>query len=75
MTIAYVLCATKSGMENTVLSALKSESVICEVYIVYGEYDLIVKVKVASPDELREFMTVTLRNIPEIERTTTLISI
>ncbi len=75
MTIAYVLCVTKSGMEKKVLSSLKSEPVIGEAYIVYGEYDLIVKVEVSSPDELREFMTVTLRNIPEIERTTTLISI
>ena len=75
MTIAYVLCVAKSGMENKVLSSLKSEPFIGEAYIVYGEYDLIVKVEVSSPDELREFMTVTLRNIPEIERTTTLISI
>ena len=75
MTIAYVLCVTKSGMEQKVLSSLKSEPCIGEAYIVYGEYDLIVKVEVSSPDELREFMTVTLRNIPEIERTTTLISI
>ena len=75
MTIAYVLCVTKSGMEKKVLSTLKEERCIDEAYIVYGEYDIIVKVEVATPDELREFMTVTLRNIPEIDRTTTLISI
>ena len=75
MTIAYVLCVTKSGMEQKVLATLKAESCIGEAYIVYGEYDIIVKIEVGSPDELREFMTVTLRNIPEIELTTTLISI
>lgn len=75
MTIAYVLCVTKSGMEQQVLSILSAQQCIDEAYIVYGEYDLIVKINVGSPDELREFMTITLRNIPEIERTTTLISI
>ena len=75
MTIAYVLCVTKSGMEQKVLNVLRGERSIEEAYIVYGEYDIIVKVSVSSPDELRSFMTETLRGIPEIERTTTLISL
>jgi len=75
MTLAYVLCVVRSGQEDTTLNELSKLDKIKEYYMVYGEYDIVFKVSVASPDELRSFLTKSIRNIPSIERTTTLIAV
>ncbi|HPR41672.1 MAG TPA: Lrp/AsnC ligand binding domain-containing protein [Candidatus Methanofastidiosa archaeon] len=73
--MAYVLCVIKSGDEDATLEKLSSFDKIKEYFMVYGEYDIIFKVVVKSPDELREFLTKSVRGIPSIERTTTLIAV
>jgi len=75
MTLAYVLCVIKSGKEDETLDKLSKYDKIKESFMVYGEYDIVFKVVVDSPDELREFLTKNIRNIPSIERTTTLIAV
>ncbi|MBN1785990.1 MAG: Lrp/AsnC ligand binding domain-containing protein [Candidatus Methanofastidiosa archaeon] len=75
MTLAYVLCAVKSGSEDETMEKLSKFDKVAEAFVVYGEYDIIFKVAVDSPDELREFLTKSIRSLPYIERTTTLIAI
>jgi len=75
MTLAYVLCAVKSGHEKETMEFLANLDQVSESYIVYGEYDIVFKVVVNTPDELRVFLTNSIRNIGPIERTTTLLAV
>ncbi len=75
MTIAFVLCVVKSGSEKETLDILGKNKNVVDAFVVYGEYDIILKIKSDSTEDMRSFMTETVRNIPSIERTTTLITI
>ncbi|MHC1598471.1 MAG: Lrp/AsnC ligand binding domain-containing protein [Candidatus Methanofastidiosia archaeon] len=75
MTIAFVLCVVKSGSEKETLDMLSKNKNVVDAFIVYGEYDIILKIKSDSTESMRSFMNETVRNIPSIERTTTLITI
>jgi len=75
MTVAYDLCVVSSGTEKETLDKLSQYDGVTDSFIVYGEYDVVLKIEVDSTDELRKFMTEVVRNIPAIERTTTLITI
>ena len=71
---AFVLVVVKPGYEEEVHNALKDNDRIKEIYRVYGEYDLILRVKVGSIEELDRFHDETLRKISNIEMTETLIA-
>ncbi|MHC1604651.1 MAG: Lrp/AsnC ligand binding domain-containing protein [Candidatus Methanofastidiosia archaeon] len=75
MSLAYILCVAESGKEWEIIKKLEKFKEVAETFIVYGEYDIIIKVEVPSTDALRIFMTEKVRNISFIERTTTLIAI
>lgn len=44
-------------------------------YVVYGEYDLIVKVETDTLKDLDQFITEKIRKMPEIQMTSTMIAI
>ncbi|MEM2954567.1 MAG: Lrp/AsnC ligand binding domain-containing protein [Candidatus Nanoarchaeia archaeon] len=73
MVIAYILAIVKSGAEREVIDALKNEPKIKEVRLVYGEYDIVIKVELGEISELSEFVLDKIRSIGAIEKTTTLI--
>lgn len=75
MTLAYVLCVVKSGHEKETMEILANLDQVTESFVVYGEYDIVFKVVVSTPDELRVFLTNSIRNIDFIERTTTLLAV
>lgn len=73
MVTAYVLATLKAGAERDAKEKLKKIREITDVNILYGEYDLIVKIELDGISELSDFILDKIRAISSIERTTTLI--
>ncbi|ASJ08632.1 AsnC family transcriptional regulator [Thermococcus siculi] len=71
---AFVLVVVKPGYEDEVHTALAGHENIKEIYRVYGEYDLILRVEVGSIEELDSFHDGVLRKVRHIEMTETLIA-
>ena len=70
---AFVLFNVSSGSEDQVLNDAKKIKGVKEVYISYGVYDLLLKIKADSMDELKELVTHKLRTIDNVRSTLTLI--
>ena len=73
MPSAYILINVESGSEENVLKQIKGQNFVEEAYISYGVYDLIVKVKADSMDELKRTVSLKMRNINQVRSTLTLI--
>ena len=73
MAQAFVLFNVGSGSEDQVLTEAKKIKGVQEVYVSYGVYDLLVKIKADSMEELKELVTHKLRNIENVRSTLTLI--
>ncbi len=69
---AYVLVIVSIGMEHDVREKIKSMRGVEEVRVTYGSWDMIVKIKVQSMQELDKVVT-AIRRIDGIEHTETLI--
>jgi DNA-binding Lrp family transcriptional regulator len=70
---AYVLFNVESGSEDSVLKQLKSLGNIEESYISYGVYDLVIRIKADTMEELKELVTYKIRTIKQVRSTLTLI--
>jgi len=70
---AYVLFNVESGTEETVLKQLKNVSNVEEAYVSYGVYDLVVRVKANTMEELKDAVTHKIRTIKQVRSTLTLI--
>lgn len=73
MVLAYILITVKPGYESEVANALVEYSQIIDIHILFGEYDLITKVKADSEIALKTFILNKIRSISYIESTRTLI--
>ena len=71
---AFVLIIVKPGNEDTVYEKLKDVPQVKEIYKVYGEYDIIIRIEVENIKELDSLHDEILRKIREIEMTETLIA-
>ena len=67
---AYVLLNVDPG---AVLERLKTISVVHEAYVSYGVYDLIIKVKAETMDELKDAISHKIRTTDQVKSTVTLI--
>ncbi len=70
----FILIVVKPGNEEKVFNKLKDNPRVREIYRLYGEYDIVVRIEVNSIRELDEFHDSVLRRIKEIEMTETLIA-
>lgn len=70
---AYVLFSVGSGSEDRVLKEVKAMEGVQEAYVSYGVYDLIVKIKTDSMEQLKELVSHRLRMISNVRSTLTLI--
>ncbi len=75
MTVAYILCVAEVGKEKAVQTKLKEFEEVKEVYVVYGEYDLVVKIEIPDLKQLDAFITDKIRGIEHIEMTSTMIAL
>jgi DNA-binding Lrp family transcriptional regulator len=75
LVIAYVLINTKPGAEEKVYSELAAMANVSEIYTLFGEYDIIVKVDAKDYAVLENFIVSKIRNISGIVDTKTLMVI
>lgn len=71
--VAYILARINLGREYELLEQINKLPNIDEVRIVYGEYDMVIKVRVNTLSELDKIVT-HIRKLNGIVTTTTLIS-
>jgi len=70
---AIVLINTDAGGEEEVFEKLKSMEEVVEAYIVYGVYDIVIKVETDNMDKLKNFISNSVRKIPKVRSTLTMI--
>ena len=70
---AFILVNVEPGTEEQALKQLKSIDEVKESYVTYGVYDLIVRVKANTMDELKDLITHKIRTSKQIRSTLTLI--
>ncbi|MFX1251200.1 MAG: Lrp/AsnC ligand binding domain-containing protein [Promethearchaeota archaeon] len=75
MPMAFVLINTELGKEDTVIDDLKKIPGVLEVFLLYGVYDLIVKVEEATTLSLNELIRSRIRRLPNVNTTLTMIVI
>lgn len=73
MVEAYILATVQPGHEREVTEKIKAIKGIEEVNELYGEWDIIIKAKVGSLEELNTALTDDIRSIKEIRLTSTMI--
>lgn len=70
---AIVLVNTDIGSEEEVLNKISNIEGVTEVYIVYGVYDLVVKVSASTTEELKDIISSKIRKLPNVRSTLTMI--
>jgi DNA-binding Lrp family transcriptional regulator len=70
---AYIMMNIKSGSEDEVCEELAKYKEVEEVAVIYGEYDAIIKVKTENMKTLDNFITDTIRALPNIFLTATML--
>jgi DNA-binding Lrp family transcriptional regulator len=73
MTSAYVLVNTEPGMEKELCEKLQYSSAVKESHIVFGIYDVIVKVEAESPSVLKDSVFKEIRRLEEVRTTLTMV--
>ena len=74
MVTAYVLIISDSGAEKNIIDELLDVDGVEEADIIYGEYDLIVKINIPDVSMLGDFVLENIRPITGVKRTSTLIT-
>ncbi len=75
MVNAFVMIVSKPGEEKDLAEDLRKLSEVKEVWEVYGEYDLVVRVLTDSLQVLDGFVRQKIRRMPSVRLTTTMISV
>lgn len=73
MPTAFVLLNTEIGSESDVLRELKKVAGIEEVFLVYGAYDILLRIRASSMDELKQRVAWTIRKTDYVTATQTMI--
>jgi len=68
-----VLINTDAGAEDEVFEKLKELSQVTEAYVVYGVYDIVIRVETENMEKLRDFVTNSIRKLPKVRSTLTMI--
>ncbi|MFQ6060666.1 MAG: Lrp/AsnC family transcriptional regulator [Thermoplasmata archaeon] len=73
MTVAFVLLKITPGKEREVCELLRRVEGVEEVSVIFGKYDIHLRVDVPSVDELDDFVIDVRRLSKHIQSTTTLV--
>ena len=71
--LAFILIALQQGNEALLQDKLSGFKEVIESRILFGEWDLIVKISAENPDALATFVMDKIRNEPGVKLTSTLI--
>ena len=75
MPSAYVLFNVSAGSEDLILEKIRSIAEVQEAFFSYGVFDLVVKIKTDSMEQLKELISHRLRAITNVKSTLTLIQV
>lgn len=70
--IAYILLTTETGKEYEVLDQIKDVKSVTESRMVYGEFDVFLRLEVGDLAMMDDIVT-QIRRIPGVRQTTTLV--
>lgn len=70
---AFVLITLHGAKERQIASKLRSFKEVKDVYILFGEWDILAEIEVADPDQLGTFVMDNIRSNPEVKLTSSLI--
>ena len=71
--LAYVLFKVSSGTEREVCQKLVEFDEVMQADIIFGEYDVVAKVATQDLGALEEFVSLKVRNVPNVLVTSTMI--
>jgi DNA-binding Lrp family transcriptional regulator len=71
--LAHVLFKVASETERDVAEKVTELAQVVQADIVFGEYDVIAKVAVKDLEQLEEFVSHSIRNVPNVLVTSTMI--
>ena len=71
--LAYVLFKVSSGSERDVCKKLIEFEEVLHADIIFGEYDVVAKVETPELYNLEEFISLKVRNVPNVLVTSTMI--
>lgn len=72
--MAFVLINTEMGAESEVLKALNKLNDVKEAYVVYGVYDIIIKVESDTMEKLKSMITWNIRRLNKVRSTLTMMA-
>jgi len=70
---AFVLINTELGSEGDAVRAIKKIPHVTEAYLVYGTYDIIVKVQSENLDAVKQTITQSLRTMSSVRSTLSMV--
>ena len=70
---AYIFANAEIGKENELIQELKKIKNVKEVFIIYGVYDVVVKIEAETMEELKMVVTSQIRKLSNMLSTLTLI--
>ena len=70
---AFVLLNYDLGYASTLAADMEGIPGVKEAYIVYGVYDLMIKVEADSMDKLKEFISRKIRRVKGVKSTLTML--
>jgi len=71
--LAYVQIALDGANETDVYAKLKALPEVKETHILFGEWDVIVKLELSAPEALGTFVMDKIRSLPGVKLTSTMI--
>jgi len=72
MPTAFVLIDTEAGSEANVLKELRQVEGVEEAFAVSGVYDIVVRVKAATMDQLKEIIKMRIHKLYNVRSTLTM---
>ena len=73
MVLAYIMVRVDAGEERNVMKQVEKFSEVKDSHIIYGEWDLIMKIEVSNVEEITVFVVDKLRKIESVKLTSTMI--
>lgn len=73
MVLAYIMVRVDAGEERNVMKQVEGFNEVKESHIIYGEWDIIMKIEVGNVEEITVFVVEKLRKIGAVKLTSTMI--